>query len=174
METGKVDVKKLAQEAGSLHRLILDTNSVLNDKTSIPPLANMAQDLGKVFSHNAPKLAAIASRSIQRKKPEELLLLPFVVIVGYAAELTVNEVEHQVARAKARKALLSHYQLLASKQNMIIEELNRINQELAKAMHNTEQESAEFRQKLAMYEARYSELADLMNRFEVLRKKVEK
>ena len=174
MSKTKVDIKKLAQQADSLRSLINDTNIILEDTTSLPPLSGMAESLGKTFSRSAPKLATQASKAISRGKPEEILLLPFIVVGVWAFELAVDEAAHQISRIKARKALLGYYQELASKQSLIIEEVNRINQELAHAMRDRENQSQEFIRKLELYEARYNELVELLRRFDSLKKQVEK
>ncbi len=174
MSKPNVDMKKLAQQADTLTSLIRDTNGILNQTTSLPPLSDMARSLEKTFSHAAPKLAVQAQKAMRRGKPEEILLLPLVVVGVWAAEIAIDEAGHQIARAKARKALLGYYQELASKQNIIIEELNRISQELAAAMRHQENRTEEFARKLALYESRYNELVELMNRFNALKKNVEK
>lgn len=174
MAKSNVDIKKLAQQADTLYGLIKDTNGVLAQTTALPPLTEMAESLGKMFSRAAPKLAVQAQKAFRRGKPEEILLLPVIVVGVWAFEIAVDEAQHQIARAKARKALLGYYQELASKQSMIIDEVNRINQELAGAMRDRENQSQEFARKLALYEARYNELVELMRRFDALKKQVEK
>ena len=75
MSKPNVDMKKLAQQADTLTSLIRDTNGILNQTTSLPPLSDMARSLEKTFSHAAPKLAVQAQKAMRRGKPDWIILL---------------------------------------------------------------------------------------------------
>ena len=69
---------------------------------------------------------------------------------------------------------MGYYEQLAAKQNMIIEEQQRINWEMAQVIDNLEENEEENREKIRVLQSRQRELSELLYRFSNLKKQVEK
>ena len=69
---------------------------------------------------------------------------------------------------------MGYYEQLAVKQGMIIDEYQRVTQEMAHAIEHLTENEAEYREKIQMLNKRQTELAELLQRFNNLKQHVEK
>lgn len=176
MSKSHVNLSKLNQQSDELYRLIRVTNGILQDSN---PISELRVDFGEKVSDLAPavlKLAKYAAAS--RVNPK--IMVPVTVAVaaatavGWVGATGIDVVRNGVAKSQAKKALLGYYEQLASKQNMIIEEQHRITQEMAEAITHLDQNEKEYREKIHALQKQQAEIAELLYRFNNLKKQVEK
>ena len=124
---GEVNTDKLMKRANELLKIIDSANSSLRIPVSTTRV-NFERDLSKV----GPQIAVRLQQSIQRGRIEEAVIAGAVLGGAYVCASIYDAVRNAWARNKAKEAMLGYYQELATKQNMIIREHNKISAEYAK------------------------------------------
>lgn len=117
---------KLAQRAQELQALINDASGSLHQDQS-----NVSVHVERTLSKCSTTFAKVLSKSFSRGKIEEII--PVVAIVGsvWLGAKGYDGIINYRAKKQAREALLSYYQELMVKQNLIIARMKEITQELA-------------------------------------------
>lgn len=171
-----VNIRKLTQQSEELYSLIRATNRTLQDPT---PVSELQYQYEEKVSDLAPQVWNAAKMTLAtRRNPKELIMTVAVVgaaaAVGWVGATGIDAVRNNMAKSKARRALLGYYEQLAAKQSLIIEEQQRISQEMALAINQLAENEAESRQKIAALQSRQAELTELLLRFNKLKQQVEK
>jgi len=176
MSKSNVNISRLREQSQELYSLIRDTNGVLNDAD---PISELRVNYEQRVSNLAPKVMDVAKAAVAtRRRPREILMATAVaaaaVAVGWTGAACIDAARNGIAKANAKKALMGYYEQLAAKQNMIIEEQQRINWEMAQVIDNLEENEEENREKIRVLQSRQRELSELLYRFSNLKKQVEK
>lgn len=122
-----IKMDELMKRSNELFNLIDSANSSLRIPVSTARV-NFERDLSKV----GPKIAVRLQQSIQRGRVEEAVIAGVVLGGAYVGATVYDAVRNAWARNKAKEAILGYYQELATKQNKIINEHNKISAEYAK------------------------------------------
>lgn len=117
---------RLMKRSDELHNLINRANTSLNI-----PVSTVRVDIERSLSNLKPKIAMDLQRCITKGRPKEILVDVVVLGVAYLGATVYDAARNGWAHHEAKNALMGYYQELASKQNMIIEELNRVTAEYA-------------------------------------------
>lgn len=176
MSKSNVNLSKLAQQSDELYSLIRVTNGILQDSS---PISELRVDFEEKVSDLAPEVFKLAKYAVAAKvNPKAIIPVTITVAaaaaVGWVGATGIDVVRNGVAKSQAKKALLGYYEQLASKQNMIIEEQQRINQKMAEAIEQLGQNEEEYREKIRTLQKRQTEITELLQRFNNLKNQVEK
>jgi len=176
MSKNRVDLNKLSEQSQELCSLIAAANGILNDST---PVSDLRWEFEEKVSDLTPAVMKIAKAAVAtRRNPKELIVGAAIalgaVTVGWAAAAGIDATRNGIAQSKARKVLLGYYEQLAAKQGMIIEEQQRICQEMAEIIEKLSSNEEIYRQKIQTLQKKQTELANLLFRINTLRNSVEK
>ena len=176
MSKSNVNLSKLAQQSDELYSLIRATNGILQDSN---PISELRVDFEEKVSDLAPEVFKLAKYAVAAKVNPKAIIpvtvtVAAVAAVGWVGATGIDVVRNGVAKSQAKKALLGYYQQLSTKQNMIIKEQQRVNQEMAKAIEQFSQNEEEYREKIRVLQQRQAEITELMRRFNNLKNQVEK
>lgn len=176
MSTSRVNLSKLTQQSDELYRLIHIANGILQDSD---PISELRIDFGEKVSDLAPEVFKLAKYATAARVDPKIMVPMAVAVaaataVGWVGAAGIDVVRNGIAKSQSRKALLGYYQQLASKQNMIIEEQRRINQEMAEAVAHLGQNEKEYREKIQILQKQQAEITELLYRFNKLKNQVEK
>ena len=176
MSQSNVNLKKLNEQSYELYSLIHATNGILNDPT---PISELRVDFQEKVSDLKPQVLQAAKMAVAtRRTPKEMMAgLAFAagaVTVGWLGAAGIDAIRNGVAKHQAKKALMGYYEQLAVKQGMIIDEYQRVTQEMAHTIEHLTENEAEYREKIQLLNKRQTELAELLQRFNNLKQHVEK
>jgi len=145
-------IDKLQEEIKRIHNLINETNDVLD-----MPVSNLRQD----YEQQASRLSGFAAMKlrdgVRGKRPEQALLVAAIFGAGWLVTAGIDEVRNSKASSNAKKALAGYYQELAVKHNLLIEEQQKLIQELTTQKFELESDRDQ------IY-ARLAKITDIVNR----------
>lgn len=176
MSATNINLKMLSEQSQELYNLIVAANGVLNDPN---PVSDFRGDFEETVSELGPAMMKFARTAVAtRRTPRELLMGAGIALgaitVGWTVATGIDFTRNSMAKAKAKKMMPIYYDQLVTKQNMIIEEQQRVNLELADSVANLSSNEAVYREKIQALQKKQSELANLLGRIQMFRSTVEK
>ena len=115
----------LAQDINRINALINETNELIES-----PVSNLAKDMGGYLEQNSSKLAAATwnkFRTLTKQGRKEFVIVGGLVMGGlFVGAKAIDITRNAIAHTKARQKLNAYYQALSVKQNLLIEEQQKI------------------------------------------------
>ena len=129
----------LQQDIDRINALIDETNDLINS-----PVSNLAQDLNGYLAQHSSKLAAATwnkFRTMTKQSRKETIIVGAIVAGGlFVGAKAIDITRNTIAQTKARQKLNAYYQALSVKQNLLIEEQQKIILRLSNDIDFLEQE----------------------------------
>ena len=129
----------LQQDIDRINALIDETNDLINS-----PVSNLAQDLNGYLAQHSSKLAAATwnkFRTMTKQSRKETIIVGAIVAGGlFVGAKAIDITRNTIAQTKARQKLNAYYQALSVKQNLLIEEQQKIILRLSNDIDLLEQE----------------------------------
>ena len=129
----------LQQDIDRINALIDETNDLINS-----PVSNLAQDLNGYLAQHSSKLAAAPwnkFRTMTKQSRKETIIVGAIVAGGlFIGAKAIDITRNTIAQTKARQKLNAYYQALSVKQNLLIEEQQKIILRLSNDIDLLEQE----------------------------------
>ena len=115
----------LQQDIDRINALINETNDLIAS-----PVSTLAQDMGSYLEQHSSKLAAATwnkFRTLTKQGRKEAVIVGGLVAGGlFVGAKAIDITRNTVAHAKAKQKLNAYYQALSAKQNLLIEEQQKI------------------------------------------------
>ena len=141
------DISTLQKEVDRVVNLINEASVALYQPTS-----HVREDFERSLSRNAARIAVQLQRTVSSGKIEEALIVGAVLGVVYSGTAIFDGVKNKIAYSKARQSLSGYYQELAVKQNMLIEEQQKIIKMLSNNANELGQKESQLRERLRTLE----------------------
>lgn len=138
---------------------ISQLQSLLNEANGSLSVAvsNITSDLNNMVSRQGPKLAYMLQKSVKGGKIDQVIIVGGALGAAYVCAMGYDAVRNRMARNKAKQAIASYVKELIAKQGLLIEEQQRIHQQLLGEIDLLEGSHDEL-------QAKYANLKDLISR----------
>ncbi len=151
---GEVSMNQLMERSEELFQLIDSANGALNK-----PVSTVRVNFEEEFSKAAPKVAMRLQQVVNKGRIEEAVIGGALLGAMWLGAAAWDGIANAQARNKAKAALLGYYQELSVKQNMIIEEFNKMSAEYKKCSSQNLSETRRLKQKCNELEAIINKIA---------------
>ena len=158
----KVNLNALYREADTLTDLIKRTQRALNE-----PVSHLTTAYSTKLEQYSTPIRYQLAKAVSGKRWDQALLVGAIVGGVYVGALGVDAVRNAGAEMKAKKQLAVYYQELIAKQSILIEEQQKVIDQLVQLRDEQQAEKLRLQKK-------YNEISEIVKQITLLNQKVQK